>query len=517
MSITIKAPKREDLRPRIIVFGVGGAGCNAINNMIAGGLEDVSFYVANTDAQVLKRSSCENRVQLGLNKTHGLGAGCKPDVGREAAEEAIEEIKEILEGCDMIFITAGMGGGTGTGAAPVIACAADKAGVLTVGVVTRPFAFEGSLRQRLADQGIKQMEEHVDTLIVIPNQNLFEVADEHTTFEEAFKMADRVLESGVRGITDLIVNPGLINLDFADIRSVMQEMGRAMLGVGESDGEDRAEAASKAAISNPLLENLSISGARCVLINITGSDLTLHEIDKAVRYISKNAEEEANITVGSAIDPELHGIMRVSVVATGIENAPCEKEESPFPSTVHPFPVRKRQVISSKPAVEVTSVSSNAAEVLPKVVEKAAPEAEEEVLPKAAEKQAASSMTVSEESRRSAADAPTDKPEIIPTTQKKAPKPKKTSSSMRTFFGLRNRSEEVAEQKSSPIPFFDLKNRAARRRLPIELLRESPDSQKEESSSRSTDKKDSKDSLASESKQEDEDLLIPSYLRRARK
>ncbi len=310
-----------ELRPRISVIGVGGAGGNAVNNMIRAKLEGVEFLIANTDAQALTQSLVpkERRIQLGLHVTQGLGAGSKPDVGRASAEESIEEVLEIIKGSNMLFITAGMGGGTGSGAAPVIARAAREMGVLTVGVVTRPFNFEGSHRSRTAEGAIDELQQYVDTLIIIPNQNLFRLANERTTFADAFKMADDVLYSGVRGVTDLMIMPGLINLDFADIRAVMAEMGKAMMGTGEAEGERRALDAAEAAISNPLLDDVSMKGARGVLINITGGyDMTLYEVDEAANRIREDVDSEANIIFGSTFDERLNGRMRVSVVATGI-------------------------------------------------------------------------------------------------------------------------------------------------------------------------------------------------------
>jgi cell division protein FtsZ len=306
--------------PRILVLGVGGAGGNAVNNMIRAELQGVDFVVANTDSQALQLSLCERRVQLGREVTRGLGAGSRPDLGRAAAEECLEEVIGYLSAANMLFLTAGMGGGTGTGAAPVIAQAAREAGVLTVGVVTKPFEFEGRQRMRLAEEGIEELSQYVDTLIVIPNQNLFLIANEKTTFADAFKMADDVLHAGVGGVTDLMVMPGLINLDFMDVRSVMSEMGKAMMGTGEAEGQNRAIAAAEAAISNPLLDEVSMKGARGVLINITGGmDLTLFEVDQAANRIREEVEEEANIIFGSTLNPALEGRMRVSVVATGIE------------------------------------------------------------------------------------------------------------------------------------------------------------------------------------------------------
>ena len=321
MTLNLNVPKLEpQVTPRITVIGVGGAGGNGVNNMIQANLEGVDFVVMNTDAQALAQSVCERQIQLGRNITQGLGAGSRPDIGRAAAEEQLDDILAELESTHMVFITAGMGGGTGTGAAPVIARAAREAGMLTVGVVTKPFHFEGVHRMRLAEEGIKELQDYVDTLIIIPNQNLFRVANEKTTFADAFKMADDVLYSGVRGVTDLMVMPGLINLDFADIRSVMTEMGKAMMGTGEAEGERRAIDAAEAAISNPLLDDVSMKGARGVLINITGgSDLTLFEVDEAANRIRDEVDPEANIILGSTFDNSLDGTMRISVVATGID------------------------------------------------------------------------------------------------------------------------------------------------------------------------------------------------------
>lgn len=321
MSLNLHLPEHVILKPRITVFGIGGAGGNAVNNMINASLEGVNFVVGNTDAQALEHSMTENRIQLGAELTRGLGAGAKPEVGGKAAEEAMSDILEYLQGCNMVFITAGMGGGTGTGAAPVIAKAAKEQGVLTVGVVTKPFHFEGGHRMRLAEAGIEQLQQYVDTLIIIPNQNLFRIANERTTFADAFKMADSVLHAGVRGITDLMTMPGLINLDFADIRAVMSEMGKAMMGTGEAEGEKRAIEAAEAAIANPLLDNVSMKGARGVLINITGGpDMTLFEVDEAANRIREEVDPDANIIFGSTFNPELEGSLRVSVVATGIDS-----------------------------------------------------------------------------------------------------------------------------------------------------------------------------------------------------
>ena len=316
--------------PRIVVIGLGGAGGNAVDNMIRAKLEGIEFLVANTDAQALAQSQCERRVQLGRGVTRGLGAGAQPDVGRAATEEALDEVLAVVEGANMVFITAGMGGGTGTGGAPVIARAAREAGILTVGVVTKPFHFEGIRRMRLAEAGIIELGKQADTLIVIPNQNLFRVADEKTTFADAFRIADEVLHSGVRGVTDLMVMPGLINLDFADVQSVMAEMGKAIMGTGESEGENRALEAAEAAISNPLLDDISMKGARGVLVNISGSmDLTLFEVDQAANRIREEVDNEANIIFGSVFDQRLEGRMRVSVVATGIDAEAAEQGTQP--------------------------------------------------------------------------------------------------------------------------------------------------------------------------------------------
>jgi cell division protein FtsZ len=313
-------PSREELKPRITVFGVGGAGGNAVNNMIEKKLDGVEFVVANTDAQALQQSKAEAKVQMGIKVTEGLGAGARPAVGAAAAEETIEEIVDQLAGAHMCFITAGMGGGTGTGAAPIIAQAARELGVLTVGVVTKPFQFEGAKRMRQAEEGIAALQKVVDTLIIIPNQNLFRLANEKTTFTEAFAMADDVLYQGVKGVTDLMVRPGLINLDFADVRAVMDEMGKAMMGTGEASGENRAVQAAEKAIANPLLDEISLNGARGVLINITGGyDLTLFELDEAANIIREKVDPDANIIVGSTLDTTMEGAIRVSVVATGIE------------------------------------------------------------------------------------------------------------------------------------------------------------------------------------------------------
>ncbi|MEJ2458843.1 MAG: cell division protein FtsZ, partial [Novosphingobium sp.] len=332
MSINIGPPAIDELRPRIVVIGVGGAGGNAIANMIEAQIEGVDFVVANTDAQALNNSIAETRVQLGPDITQGLGAGSRPEVGRAAAEETLEEIDRLLDGVHMVFIAAGMGGGTGTGAAPIIAQAAREKGVLTVGVVTKPFLFEGTRRMRSADAGIEELQKHVDTLIVIPNQNLFLVAKAETTFKEAFQLADEVLQQGVRSITDLMVMPGLINLDFADVRSVMGEMGKAMMGTGEGEGPNRALEAAERAIANPLLDGVSMQGAKGVIISIIGGDdMKLLEVDEAANHIRELVDSDANIIWGSAFNPDLQGKIRVSVVATGIEQTAEMAEEASRP------------------------------------------------------------------------------------------------------------------------------------------------------------------------------------------
>jgi cell division protein FtsZ len=336
MSIDFIRPEVDELRPRISVIGVGGAGGNAVANMMRADVQGVDFVVANTDAQALNASSADRRIQLGLKITQGLGAGSRPEIGRAAAEETLEDIERALEGAHMCFIAAGMGGGTGTGAAPVIAKAARDRGILTVGVVTKPFAFEGARRSRSADCGIEELQQHVDTLIVIPNQNLFRLANSDTTFKEAFEMADEVLQQGVRGITDLMVMPGLINLDFADVRSVMGEMGKAMMGTGEAAGDNRAIEAAEKAISNPLLDGVSMKGAKGVIISITGGeDMRLMEVDEAASHIKELVDPDANIIWGSAFNNDLDGKIRVSVVATGIE---AEASTQPQQGKVFAFP-----------------------------------------------------------------------------------------------------------------------------------------------------------------------------------
>ncbi len=335
MTINLKIPDIREMKPRITVFGVGGAGGNAVNNMISAGLQGVDFVVANTDAQALTMSKAERIIQMGTQVTEGLGAGSQPEVGRAAAEEVIDEIRDHLTGAHMVFVTAGMGGGTGTGAAPVIAKIARELGILTVGVVTKPFHFEGQRRMRFAEAGIVELQKVVDTLLIIPNQNLFRVANEKTTFADAFAMADQVLYSGVACITDLMVKEGLINLDFADVRAVMKEMGKAMMGTGEATGEKRALTAAEAAIANPLIDDASMKGARGLLISITGGkDLTLYEVDEAATRIREEVDQDANIIVGATFDETLEGIIRVSVVATGIDHVHASRQTQPAESAL---------------------------------------------------------------------------------------------------------------------------------------------------------------------------------------
>jgi cell division protein FtsZ len=358
MSIDFIRPEVDELRPRISVIGVGGAGGNAIANMMRADVQGVDFVVANTDAQALNNSTADRRIQLGLKITQGLGAGSRPEIGRAAAEETIDEIMAALEGAHMCFSAAGMGGGTGTGAAPVIAKAACDKGILTVGVCTKPFAFEGARRSRSADSGIAELQQHVDTLIVIPNQNLFRLANSETTFKEAFQMADEVLQQGVRGITDLMVMPGLINLDFADVRSVMGEMGKAMMGTGEADGDNRAIEAAEKAISNPLLDGVSMKGAKGVIISITGGeDMRLMEVDEAASHIKELVDPDANIIWGSAFNNDLGGKIRVSVVATGIE---ADAVAAPQPAKVFSFPAR--QSAAPQPVASIETPDAGAQE-----------------------------------------------------------------------------------------------------------------------------------------------------------
>jgi cell division protein FtsZ len=351
MSVNLKLPDITELKPRITVFGVGGAGCNAVNNMIEAGLQGVDFVVANTDAQALSMTKADRLIQMGVAVTQGLGAGSQPEIGRAAAEETIDEINDHLSGAHMAFITAGMGGGTGTGAAPIVARAARDAGILTVGVVTKPFQFEGQRRMRLAEAGIIELQKHVDTLIVIPNQNLFRIANDKTTFADAFAMADEVLYSGVACITDLMVKDGLINLDFADVRSVMREMGKAMMGTGESSGDKRAIEAAEKAISNPLLDDVCMRGAKGLLISITGGrDMTLFEVDEAASRVREEVEVDANIIFGATFDDSLSGVIRVSVVATGIEQERAQEQVAPPTAGMAELTRRLKTVGAAAPA-----------------------------------------------------------------------------------------------------------------------------------------------------------------------
>jgi len=366
----------HELKPRIIVFGVGGAGGNAINNMIEANLQGVEFVVANTDAQALSRSRADHRLQLGLGTTSGLGAGARPEVGAKAAEESLDEIRARLDGAHMVFIAAGMGGGTGTGAAPIIARAAQEMGILTIAVVTKPFGFEGAHRMRLAEDGLAKIRGHVDTMIVVPNQNLFRIANDKTTFADAFRMADDVLYSGVRGITDLIVMPGLINLDFADVSAIMRGMGTALMGMGEATGEARALEAAKRAIDNPLLDDVTIKGAKGVLVNITGGyDMTLFELDEAANEIRREVDPNANIILGSAFDSSLEGRIRVSVVAAGLDAA------------------ARRLPVAQPIAARVAAPVAYAAEPVAEIAEDFETEEELDIIPATAEAEAAYAET----------------------------------------------------------------------------------------------------------------------------
>ncbi len=424
--INLSIPRDEhEMKPRITVVGVGGAGGNAVNNMIRSNLIGCEFVVCNTDAQALLQSSAPRKIQMGIGVTRGLGAGSRPDVGRAAAEEALDDILEAMGGSNMVFITAGMGGGTGTGGAPVIARIARELGILTVGVVTKPFHFEGSHRMRSAEAGIEELQKFVDTLIIIPNQNLFRIANERTTFADAFKMADDVLHSGVRGVTDLMVMPGLINLDFADIRTVMGEMGKAMMGTGEAEGEKRATDAAEAAISNPLLEDVSMKGARGVLINITGGlDMTLFEVDEAANRIREEVDPEANIIFGSTFDERLEGKMRISVVATGID---AEAVAQPRPAI---------SLVSSRDSVPPLREATTGGYTPPVLTQNAAQstrsraESDSEPLPQAAAEAETAAIRNGAFIAPKPADAgtarpvPLTQPAVPPAAKEAAPKPK---------------------------------------------------------------------------------------------
>ncbi|MFC3166787.1 cell division protein FtsZ [Paracoccus fontiphilus] len=386
MNLNLMMNDEDELKPRITVFGVGGAGGNAVNNMIEKNLDGVEFVVANTDAQALASSRAGNRIQMGPKVTEGLGAGAKPAIGAKAAEETIEDIVDHLMGAHMCFITAGMGGGTGTGAAPIIAQAAREMGILTVGVVTKPFQFEGTKRMRQADEGIEALHKVVDTLLIIPNQNLFRIANEKTTFTEAFALADDVLYQGVKGVTDLMVKPGLINLDFADVRSVMDEMGKAMMGTGEASGENRAQEAAERAIANPLLDEVSLNGAKGVLINITGGyDMTLFELDEAANVIRDKVDSDANIIVGSTLDPDMDGSIRVSVVATGIDasvaaaDVPAPRRSMAEPLTQNPTVSQRVEAAPQQDDLPPRRVAPPVAEARPVAAPVAAPRTEDDM------------------------------------------------------------------------------------------------------------------------------------------
>ena len=417
MSIEFLPPEVDELTPRIAVIGVGGAGGNAIANMMRADVQGVDFLVANTDSQALKQSTASHKIQLGAKITQGLGAGSRPEIGRAAAEETIEQVTKMLEGAHMCFIAAGMGGGTGTGAAPVIAKAARDMGILTVGVVTKPFAFEGNRRAKAADAGIEELQKFVDTLIVIPNQNLFLVANANTTFKEAFQMADEVLQQGVRGITDLMVMPGLINLDFADVRSVMQEMGKAMMGTGEASGDNRAIEAASKAIANPLLDGVSMKGAKGVIVSITGGDdMRLLEVDEAANHIRELVDEDANIIWGSAFNPELEGKIRVSVVATGIE-AESRPVAAPAPaSRAFSFSAPKK---SDEPAATVADEKATPVETFEDVTaEPVATDPDELVLGSETAMAEPAVAPMSQEAPEPAAPAADDTPAEAPTRRR---------------------------------------------------------------------------------------------------
>ena len=433
MTLNLMMSEHQDLKPRITVFGVGGAGGNAVNNMIEQQLEGVEFVVANTDAQALQQSKSEARVQMGVKATEGLGAGARPSVGAAAAEESIEAIVDHLAGAHMCFITAGMGGGTGTGAAPIIAQAARELGVLTVGVVTKPFQFEGSKRMRQAEEGLEALQKVVDTLIIIPNQNLFRLANEKTTFTEAFALADDVLYQGVKGVTDLMVRPGLINLDFADVRAVMDEMGKAMMGTGEAEGDDRAVQAAEKAIANPLLDEISLAGAKGVLINITGGyDLTLFELDEAANRIREEVDPEANIIVGSTLDPDMAGSMRVSVVATGID-AVLATNDIPVP--------RRSMAEPLKPAAEAVEAASHHTEdYAPQHAYEPAPAPQ----PQAQQPAAALSVTSAQ---------PVARPAPQPQTQQASPQPQQARQAQeRSLFDAPAARAPAPQQAADDLP-----------------------------------------------------------------
>jgi cell division protein FtsZ len=454
MSIEFLAPDVDELTPRITVIGVGGAGGNAISNMMRAEVQGVEFLVANTDAQALKQSTAPQRIQLGAKITQGLGAGSRPEIGRAAAEETIDQVVKSLEGAHMCFIAAGMGGGTGTGAAPVIAKAARDMGILTVGVVTKPFSFEGSRRAKSAEAGIEELQKFVDTLIVIPNQNLFLIANANTTFKEAFQMADEVLQQGVRGITDLMVMPGLINLDFADVRSVMQEMGKAMMGTGEADGDARAIEAAQKAIANPLLDGVSMQGAKGVIVSITGGeDMRLLEVDEAANHIRELVDPDANIIWGSAFNPELEGKIRVSVVATGIDAAAAGQAMPAEPTRAFSFAAPRK---APAPVVAPTAEAGpdeNAAPVAEESAAVDAPAVEEPVAQAAAP---AENLTADEDELVLGSDKVVPEAEAAP-----APKvfgddlpPPSANASRRRWLSAGSSTEEAPEpaKETAPAP-----------------------------------------------------------------
>jgi cell division protein FtsZ len=496
MAIHFSAPRQTELKPRIVVFGVGGAGCNAVNNMIESGLEGVEFVVANTDAQQLQFSNAERRIQLGMTTTQGLGAGAHPEIGMTAAEESAPEIGEHLDGVHMVFITAGMGGGTGTGAAPIIAKCARERGILTVGVVTKPFHFEGRHRMRLAESGIAELQRYVDTLIVIPNQNLFRVANERTTFAEAFTMADQVLHSGVRSITDLMVLPGLINLDFADVRTVMTEMGKAMMGTGEAAGEDRALMAAQNAIQNPLLDEVSLKGAKAVLVNVTGGpDMTLLEVDEACNAISAEIDPDANTIFGAAFDDSLQGKVRVSVVATGMDGTAI--------SMIDPRPARVTAAAPRPMEAPVVAAPQAEPEIQPELIpepvlamdeeEEAAPVADSSapimklIDPMVAEEGDELAVTIEEHpapGRRAAAREEEDSLFIAP---RQAPAPAPQKAGWLSLFGGRRYEQQPAHEPEPAPP--------ARGKQPVVEARTTASAQPVEAA-------------------EQDDLEIPSFLRR---
>ena len=500
-------PDYVEMRPRITVIGVGGAGGNAVNNMIRSDLQGVEFLVANTDAQALGLSDAPNRIRLGADLTNGLGAGAEPDIGRAAAEEALDELVSEIESCHMLFITAGMGGGTGTGAAPVIARAARERGVLTVGVVTKPFNFEGTRRMRAAENGIEELAKFVDTLIVIPNQNLFQVADPRTTLAEAFQMADEVLQSGVRGVTDLMIKPGLVNLDFADIRSVMREMGKAMMGTGEADGETRAMDAAEAAIDNPLLDDTSMRGAQAVLINITGGfDMGLLEVDEAANRIRREVDENANIVFGSTLDESMNNKMRVSVVATGIdsefqrvtdpitsniETGPPAAEEDMAETALH----EKPEDVPEEPAREVAAAGTGEEDVPAEAATGAADEPEE---------------TVEEEAAPEAepAAARTDDPEPVPARKAAYGRPflPEGAAAPRKTQLFRNQPAAAKPEETPPTP-----QRRGWFGLPGLLGRETGDAAKEPSV---LDVSIGSGNAVPAPAEDDEQLNIPAFLKR---